>query len=443
VIKKLSFILLLATFYSLQGEEHKRKLPIYSIKQLYSLSGTKFWFMSDDSAPLVHVRIVFKNSGASHQEKSNVGVPKFYSHAVFCGSGKYNYVEFKKKCSDISLKLSCQAGMDVIIFSMTTPKIVMDEAAELFNMALNSPIFEKDKVKEIQEGIGYSMQSYADNPISSALHIFVPAIIFKSHAYETGIRGSSENFMKLSIDDLKKYKEQFLVTANAEACVFGDLSAKEAVSLLDKILSKMEKGQPAKDRVPDTTPLLSSEVVKYYADGPQSAVTFILKNEKPLSPRRAAATILYRILGENCLFRSRIMSELRTKHGLIYSEFIVPIDLGHASYIFGVLWTDNSKVRQAMAALTKVVRDLREKGLTKEELEFAKNNIMGTLFVGLRTSGDFCDFCFKKMIDGFGIDTLQYSLEKIMKVELKEINDLAKELLDENNMSWLVIGGGE
>ncbi|MDR3186829.1 MAG: insulinase family protein [Holosporaceae bacterium] len=398
--------------------------------------------MKDDSAPLVHVRIVFKNSGASHQEKSKVGAPKFYSHAVFCGSGKYNYVEFKKRCSDISIKLSCQVGSDAMVFSMTTPKIVMDEAAELFNMALNSPIFEKDKVKEIQDGIGYSTQSYAANPVGSALQIFVPAVIFKSHAYETGIQGSSENFMKLSIDDLKKYRKKFLVTANAEACVFGDVSEKEAVSLLDKVLFKMEKGRPAEDHISDTAPLLTSEIVRYHVEGPQSAITFVLKNEKPLSPRRAAAAVLYRILGENSLFKSRIMSELRMKRGLIYSALMAPVDLNHANYIFGVLWTDNSKVSQAMAALAKVVKDLREKGLTKEELEFAKKNIVGALFVGLRTSGDFCDFCFKKMLDGFKIDALPHLLEKIANVQLEEVNDLAKELLDENNMSCLVIGGG-
>jgi zinc protease len=248
--------------------------------------------------------------------------------------------------------------------------------------------------------------------------------------------------MKLSIDDLKEYKGKFLVTANAEACVFGDVSEKEAISLLDKVLFKIKKGRSTEDRIPDATLLLNSEIAKYYAEGPQSAIVFILKNERPLSLRRAAATVLYRILGEGCLFKSRIMSELRMKQGLIYSEVMAPIDLNHASYIFGVLWTDNSKTSQAMAALTKVVKDLREKGLTKEELKFAKSNIIGALFVGLRTSEDFCDFCFKKMVNGFRIEMLPYLLEKITNVQLEEVNELARELLDENNMSWLVIGGG-
>ncbi|MDR1375240.1 MAG: insulinase family protein [Holosporaceae bacterium] len=443
VIRKFSFVFIFigATFFLAHGEKWSDLERTSSLKQLFSSSGIKFWFMQDNSASLVHLRIVFKNSGASHQEKHKAGLPKFYSHAVFCGSGKYNTVEFKRKCSDISLKLSCQAGLDTVIFSMTAPKIVMTEAAELLNVALSSPIFDRDKVKEIQDGIGYSIQNYALNPVVSALHIFVPSIIFKSHAYESGTQGSSENFMKLSIDDLKKYKEKFLVTANAEACIFGDVSEKEAISLLDRVLFKIEKGQPAEDHVPDTTPLLSSEIVKYYAEGTQSAIIFITKNEKPLSHRRAAAMILYRILGENCLFKSRIMSELRMKQGLIYSEFMVPIDLNHANYIFGVLLTDNSKVSQTMAALTKVIKNLRENGVTNEELEFAQKNITGSLLVGLRTSGDLCDFCLKRMIDGVSLDRLFYFLKEVAEAQLEDVNKLAKDLLDENNMSWLVIGG--
>jgi zinc protease len=433
-------------FASAADEENSPKPSLKSkllnVKQLVSNSGVKFWFMNDGSAPLVHIKIAFKNSGSSYQEKSKTGVPKFYSHTVFCGSGNLSEVEFKKRCSDISIVMSCQAGIDNVVFSMTTPKIVLKDAVTLFNMALVAPMFEKDKVKKIQNGIAYSMQNYAIDPIEIALNEVVPSLIFKSHAYENGSYGSLEDFMKLSVDNLMKYKSQFLVTSNAEACVFGDISANTAVSLMDKVFFGIEKGNTAKDNVSDIDPKLAHVSKKYYVDGPQSTIIFVMKNEKPLSFKRAAAIVLYHILGDGSL-KSKIMLELRTKQGLVYQSAIIPIDLNHSNYVFGMLKTDNAKIPQAIASLKKVIKELKRKGITEEELKFAQSNITGSLLVGLRTSAALCQFYLCKMLDGFGTDALSYSANRIAQVSVKEVNNIAKEILDEENMPFIIIGGNE
>ncbi|MDR2766078.1 MAG: insulinase family protein [Holosporaceae bacterium] len=413
------------------------------VRRLVTKAGVRFWFMRDDSAPLVHVKIAFKNSGASRLEKSKAGLPQLYANTVFCGSGKCGEMEFRKKCSDISISISCKAEIDRMVFSMTSPKIVLDEAIGLFREALASPVFEKDKVTKIQNELAYSLQNYAANPVGVAFGILIPPVIFQSHPYENGDYGRAEDFLKLSTEDLREYGAKFLVTANAEACVFGDVTEKESISLLDKVFSGIKAGRRAPDNLRDVTPMLISAIGRYYADGPQSTIVFVLKNEKQSSPKRAAAVILHRILGGNGLFRSRLMSELRTKLGLIYGEFMVPVDLNHANYIFGMLQTDNSKTTLAVQALKKVIGNMRKKGITEKELEFAKNNIKGTLLVGLRTSRDLCQFYFEKMLNGLGPKALSDFLEKIERVTLAEVNQLARELLDEDHLSLIIIGGGQ
>ncbi|MDR1560834.1 MAG: insulinase family protein, partial [Holosporaceae bacterium] len=382
-------------------------------------------------------------SGSSYQAESKTGVPTFYSHVVFCGTGKFTEVEFKQKCSDISVKISCRAGVDNLFFSMTAPRIVLKEAIELFGMLMSSPTFEKDKVRKIQNEIGYSMQNYAITPAETAFYTLAPALIFPSHIYKYGLHGNSEHFMKLSIDDLVKYKKKFLVIKNAEACICGNIDENEAVSLLNNVLRGIEKGEPAQDNIPDISPQLTPKITKYYVEGPQSVVIFILKNEKPLSSQKPAISILYRILGEHSSFKSKIMSELRTKQGLIYGGTIIPVDLNHANYAFGVLQTDNSKAQKAIESIKTIINKLRENGITPDELQFAKNNIKGTLLVRLRTSGELCQFYFGKMLDGFKTNALSDYLERTSKVTREEVNHQAKEILDEEKMSFILIGGNE
>jgi zinc protease len=412
------------------------------VKDLKSNLGIRFLFMRDASAPLVHVYISFKYSGAAYQEKAKSGVPSFYEVAVSCGSGKYSWIQFIQELKNRMISMSCRGSVDNFSFAMTTPKIVLEEAAALFNAYLNEPTFEKDEVKRIQRHLATSLQNYAENPDIAASRMFLPALIFKSHPYESGNYGTAEDLMMLSIDDLEKYKSDFLTTANAEACICGDLSEEEAKILLDKIFRNVPKGAPAKNTVPDTDPIIESVMKEYYDQAPQSTIIFALKTVRNRSPDCYVAMVLSSILGGG-IMKSRIIAQLRTKEGLIYSGYARIVCMNHADFIIGALKTDNSNVKKAIGSLKMVVADLRENGITESDLAFAKSNINGSLLVSLRTSRDLCRFYFARMQLGDGADALKNMLKGINAVTVEDVNALAKKTLDENNITFVIIGGNE
>lgn len=404
--------------------------------------GVKIYHKKDSSAPLVHIVILFKNSGSSYQEKDKMGVPKLYSSAVFCGSGKYSQNQLEQELTNISSNITCNANNDIISFFMTSPTIVLNETIPLFKAVICYPKFEKEKVIIVQNGIIGRMQNYAMNPFAIAKNVFIPSIIFsKPHVYENGILGSAEDFSKLTIDDLTKYKKHYIVISNVEACIFGDISEEKAKSVIDQLIGNLEKGKPAPDDIPDIIPTISNITKKYYAQGPQSTIIFALKNERILSPDRYAAEILFKILGEGYLSKSRILDLLRTKLGLIYSGGVSSVDLNHTSYIIGVLMTENAKVNKAIDALRSIIKDLRMNGITNEELNFAKNNIAGSVIVNLRTSEDICNFFFSAMKYNLGTNALNNLLNGIHNVCLEDVKTLANKILDENNITIVVIGG--
>ncbi|MDR0968746.1 MAG: insulinase family protein [Holosporaceae bacterium] len=419
-----------------QEKDEKKSEPT----ELVSPRGIKFWHMKDESAPLVHVRIAFKHAGSACQKQEKAGVPFFYSIAVFCGCGKYSKTQFAKECSNLASRISCEAGFDNIRFSMTAPKIVLDKTVDLFNASLTSPNFEEDKVKIIQNDVAYSMQNYAAEPFQVAFSSIIPSIIFGSHPYRNGKLGSPENFLKLSTNDLRNYKEKFLTTSRAEVCIFGDVSEDEAKSLIDRIFTNIPTGESVKISEQYVSPTLNPEIRKYYAEGQQSSIFFILKTERPLSKKRYAAEILYRILGEGYNFKGLILSKLRTENGLVYGGGITSVDLEHSSYMFGILQTDNSKVQAAIDLLKKIIKDLKVNGINEKELQFAKNNIKGNLMVRLRTSDDLCSFYFRKKLQGFGANALEDEIKKIDSVKLEEVNAFARKTLNENTL-FIVIGG--
>jgi zinc protease len=240
---------------------------------------------------------------------------------------------------------------------------------------------------------------------------------------------------------LKDYKKTFLVTGNAEGCIFGDITGDQAKNLMDKIFTNVPAGKPTADNVLDTEPIIAPVIKKYYADGPQSLIAFAMKCPRLKTPKRYPAVVLFRILGEGQIFRSRIMSTLRGELGLIYNGSVHMMDLKHSSYLLGILETDNSKVDKAIASLKKIIKNLRTEGISQDDLDFAKSNFKGSVLVELRTSASLCAFHFSAMLNGYETNALTEVLEKIDKVSLEEVNSLAGEILDENNITFVTIGG--
>ncbi|MDR1551447.1 MAG: insulinase family protein [Holosporaceae bacterium] len=411
-------------------------------KEIVTSTGKKFWFLPDPSTDLVQIIICFKNVGAAHQKKTKEGLPELFSHSIFCGSGKYSKNQFADQCLKIAAQISCSAGIDHLYFSLTVPKMTLSKGLALFKVLLTSPNFEEDKVKMTQLNLAYSLQNYAANPIGVAMSSILPAMLFELHPYGKGVAGSSEDCLMLSVIDLFDYHKSSLTLANAEICAGGGLSSAEAVSALDQILSGIPGGKATKSSVVDVKPRLPNVIKRYYAEGPQSTIFFAQQFEKPNSSKRFSAMMLSKILGEGGVFKGRILSELRTKAGLIYGGSVYFVDWQHCSWMVGILQTDNANVDKAIAQLKKIIGNLRKNGITKEELNFAKENVMGRLLVDLRTSQNLCFFFLKRKLEGSGLEVFADFSAGVNSVTLPDVNDLVAIMLNEE-APFIVIGGGE
>lgn len=444
VIKKIFcivFILIPGILFAEDFEPSSKELKTTRVKELISSYGIKFWYHQDESTPLVNIAIAFKNSGAAHMESIKRSVPSLYAWSVLCGSGKYSKEEFQEKLQNISVKLYVNADFDHVMFFYKYPKIVSDEAINLFLIALNSPNFEKKEIEKKKLSLSYLLETYQNSPIWWYQNVMMPKMLFENHPYRDGL-GSSEEVLKLNKTDLETFHKKYIVRNNVELCIFGDLSEIEAVKLADKILANISQGKESVDKVQDTKAKLQNFSQKLHYEGPQSYVLFALPNILKSSEKMFAATVLYLILG-GASFKSRIMRKLRSDLGLIYGGGADKIRYKHASVEIGFVQTSNKNTDAAISEIKSILKQLKEKGISQEELDFAKSNIKGLFLVGLRTAEDLCSFYMSKKLQGYSINVLEEFLQGINSVNLKQVNSIAKELLDENKIPVVVIGGKE
>ena len=105
--------------------------------------------------------------------------------------------------------------------------------------------------------------------------------------------------------------------------------------------------------------------------------------------------------------------------------------------------TSNKNVGTAISEIKLILKQLKENGISQEELDSAKSNIKGSFLVGLRTAEDLCRFYMTKKLQGYSLNALEEFLQGINSVKSEQVNSIAKELLDENNLPIVVFGGKE
>ncbi len=411
------------------------------VKELTCSYGIKFWYSRDNSDPLINIAVAFKNCGSAHMEKTKTSVPNLFVSAIFCGCGSYSKEKFQEKTEDISAIFHGHSDSDNVLFFFKYPKIVSAETVSLIQTFFSSPKFPKAEIEKIKNAISYRLENYQVNPIQWCKSVLFPKLLFKNHPYGNSI-AAPENVLKLNDADLKSFHKKYIVRSNVELCIFGDISEKEAIKLADRILYSIPKGKKAQDNIPDIEPTLENFNKKYHIEGPQSYIVFALPNILKNSDQKFAASILYLILGGGS-FKSHIMKKLRSELGLIYYGGVNKIEKKHSCFEIGLLQTSNSNTTAAIDNIESLLKNLKEKGISPKELDFAKNNIKGQFLVNLRTSGDLCYFYIMKKLQGHSTDALEEVLRGIDAVTLDQVNSLANQILDEENIPIVIMGGNE
>ena len=411
------------------------------VKELTCSYGIKFWYSRDNSDPLINIAVAFKNCGSAHMEKTKTSVPNLFVSAIFCGCGSYSKEKFQEKTEDISAIFHGHSDSDNVLFFFKYPKIVSAEAVSLIQTFFSSPKFPKAEIEKIKNAISYRLENYQVNPIQWCKSVLFPKLLFKNHPYGNSI-AAPENVLKLNDADLKSFHKKYIVRSNVELCIFGDISEKEAIKLADRILYSIPKGKKAQDNIPDIEPTLENFNKKYHIEGPQSYIVFALPNILKNSDQKFAASILYLILGGGS-FKSHIMKKLRSELGLIYYGGVNKIEKKHSCFEIGLLQTSNSNTTAAIDNIESLLKNLKEKGISPKELDFAKNNIKGQFLVNLRTSGDLCYFYIMKKLQGHSTNALEEVLRGIDAVTLDQVNSLANQILDEENIPIVIMGGNE
>ena len=184
---------------------------------------------------------------------------------------------------------------------------------------------------------------------------------------------------------------------------------------------------------------ISSKIFLHEKDLRQSSILFAGKGISKKDPYFYPAYVMNYILGGGGFF-SRLTTEIREKKGLVYSVYSYLYRYDKYDFFSGGAQTSNENVDKVIKIIKDELNKVKNKGVTEKELNDAKNYLINSYVLRLDSNKKVASILLNTQMDGLGTDFFKKRNDYINSVSLEDIKEVAKKILDEKQIFFLIIG---
>ncbi len=155
--------------------------------------------------------------------------------------------------------------------------------------------------------------------------------------------------------------------------------------------------------------------------------------------RYYAALVLNQILGGDTV-SSRLGAEIRDRQGLTYGIYS-SMQAGKNFGTFAIeMQTAPENARKAIANTRKLINEIHHRGVTFKEVQAAKSTLVSNYNVSLANPEELTEKILMNQVYGFQPKELQNFTKKIQAVNLKQVNQAARELMHPDKIIVVTAG---
>jgi predicted Zn-dependent peptidase len=356
-----------------------------TVQRLVLDNGITLILIENQAADLIAGRIFLKNAGSRWESRQKAGLFHLLATVITKGTEKFSAVEIAEQVESIGASLGADAASDYFVLSLKTVSSDFAPMLKLAGEILRSPSFPETEVEREKQITRQNIRSQLEQPFNVAFNQLREAM-YCDHPYGLSILGTQESVSQLTRRDLEQYHQTYFRPDNLIISLSGRLTLAEGVKLVEQIFGDWEvpstsiiapqipalKPKPCQRIVPQETQQ-SIVMLGYLAAAVREWDYPVLK-------------LLSTYLGNG--LSSRLFVELREKRGLAYDvSAFYPTRLDCSQFVI-YIGTAPNNTAIALEGLRTEAERLRHTELTPEELQAAKNKLLGQYALGKQTNAE-------------------------------------------------------
>lgn len=330
----------------------------------------KVFVESSNKLPVVSIAIGFR-SGSTFDPAGQEGLTRTTARMLRRGCEGFDAEAIEDRIDGLGAEFGADASPSSTTVSAEVITRNLTPFTDLFSRLIGAPTFPQAELGRLVREAQAELVEARDSDRTLAARAF-RRTLFAGHPYGRRVAGLTETLATIDVAAVRRHYAAHYTKAGAIVAISGDVSDKGGHDLAAELLARLPEGVETPDQVSEPSPTRGRRLV--IVDKPERTQTQMVVGwlgTHAKDPDHFAWLVGNTAFGGT--FTSKLMQEIRAKRGWSYgASSRVGFDRHRDSF---TMWTAPSE-KDAPACLSlelELLGELRDKGLTAEEIQFTKS----------------------------------------------------------------------
>lgn len=395
-------------------------------------NGLEVYVHEDHTTPIAVMNLMY-NVGSKDEHSNKTGFAHLFEHLMFRGS--QNIPNYDEALQRVGGENNAFTSQDLTNYYLTLPANNIEtgfwlESDRMLSLSFEQEVLETEKNVVIEE----FKQRYLNQPYGDVwLHLY--PLTYQTHPYQWATIGKTPaHISNATMEDVKDFFFRFYRPNNAFLVVAGNVKTSEIERLAKKWFGNIPAGEKYERNLPKENLQIEARFKKVNAKVPLDAIYKTYHVPARLSDDYRSVDLLSDILGRGK--SSRLYQSLVRGRQLFNSiNAYVTGNMEPGLLVINGKLNKEVSMEEAEDGIGEVLGNLKL-SLTNEELEKVKSKAESSLvFSEVELLNRAINIAYFAMLGD--VSLVNQELEKIQKVDVEEILDIAQRYVQPRNSSTL------
>lgn len=379
---------------------------------------------------------IWVNAGSRDESPSQAGYSHFVEHMCFKGTRSRSATEISREIDGLGGEMNAFTTRETTTFYVKVLDQQLHQAIELLADLFQHSRFDPKEIEKEKQVVLEEIRSVQDDPEDLVQELHNGQVLGR-HPLGRSILGHEDSIKKLRRQDLMVYIDGHYDPTQIVIAVAGNFQQRPLERLVARFFGKVSP----------------TKIVETPIRRPPEVRGGVLTKRKPLEQvhlclglrgvaaghrDRYAAYALNSVLGGS--MSSRLFQEVREKRGLAYSIYSFLSGYSDVGTITVYAATRPREVDRVVGLVCKEIERIKTRGVTKKELDRAKNQMKGGLMLSLESSHSRMSKLAKDELT-YGLrTTLEEMMAQIDQISTDDVHTVCQELFSLDHLAITALG---
>ncbi len=381
---------------------------------------------------------VWVGVGSRDEVKENNGIAHMIEHMLFKGTKTRTASDIAISTAVLGGNLNAYTSKECTSFYCKTLKEYILEAIDIIGDMICNPLLDENDLKKEKGVVCEEIDMYNDSA-EDYVHEYLQMKAWKNHPLGFLISGEKKIVRKFTRDDLIDFMSNHYVGENIVISVAGNFDKEQVLKQIEKSFSGLRPTPKDITKVQKrTAPVYTPVHIERKQDIEQIHLNIAFEISSFVDEVRYEFTIINAILGGDV--NSRLFQKIREDRGLTYNICSYGSAFSDTGlfHIYGAL--NPNQLERVMKLIKGIIADLVKKGITKEEFENAKKQVITEMTLNQDNTVNLMNSNAKSIMFYNKIYTFKDSMKAINDVTIESVNKCIRDYLVIDKMSVAIAG---